>query len=356
MFVTDLFLENFRTYQKQKISFVPTITCFIGANTIGKTNILEALYALATGKSFRAGSDREMIAWEKEIMRIKVLTNEDSLELVLTHGNVGGQKAPLKKYLVNGVARRSLDFVGKCKAVLFAPEDLDLVTGSPSLRRKFLDAVLVQVDREYRRNLLSYEKGIRHRNRVLFQIHEGLATRSQLFFWDQLVIKAGSYITDARANFLMAMNASQLPDCRYELEYDKSIISESRIEQYKDAEVAAKVTLVGPHRDDIVLRHTEKHGHLVETAAYGSRGEQRLGVLWMKLAELNFITQLSKDRPVLLLDDIFSEFDEQHTRLVTNVVSQYQTIITSADEQSMQKVMKNISDVALVHLPFLPGQ
>ena len=360
MLLDTVTLENFRTYTKQRITFSPTITCFVGPNTIGKTNIIEAIFALSSGKSFRAGKDREMIMWEKELLRIKATTNEDTLELMITPGLIGNQKAPLKRHLVNGVPRRSIDFSGKLKAVLFAPEDLELVTGSPSIRRKFLDVVLSQIDREYRRSVLSYEKGIRQRNKILFQIHEGLSSRGQLFFWDQLLIKAGGYITDARLMFIDYINSYQLPSLQqssekhpvYYLEYDKSVISESRLEQYKDEEVAAKVTLVGPHRDDIVFHHQSSSGKEVVTAAYGSRGEQRLAVLWLKLAELTFVTEMAKDRPVLLLDDIFSEFDQKHAELVMSIVEHYQTIITSADEDIIRKLTQGDPQTTVIHLPF----
>jgi DNA replication and repair protein RecF len=170
----------------------------VGHNAIGKTNLLEAMYALATGKSFRAKRDNEIIRWDEEVGRIKGLTGEDEVEIVLTAGNVGGRKTALKKYLVNGVPRRMYDALGRVRAVLFWPEDLELITDSPSIRRNYLNAVLVQVDREYRRTLLSYERGVRQRNKLLERINEGLASRSQLIFWNQLLIKAGGFIMDGR--------------------------------------------------------------------------------------------------------------------------------------------------------------
>lgn len=354
MFVADLLLENFRTYKKQPISFSPTVTCFIGPNTVGKTNILEALYAMATGKSFRAATDRELIAWGSQLSRIRLTTAEDTLELVVTTGTVGAQKTPLKKYLVNGVSRRAIDFVGKSRAVLFAPEDLDLVSGSPGKRRRYLDHVLTQVDREYRRNLQSYEKGIRQRNKVLERIQEGTAQRSHLLFWNQLLIKAGGYLTDKRAELIDYLNAYQVSGIRYYIYYDKSVISESRLEQYKEAEVAAKATLVGPHRDECIIQLKSQPAApapYVSLSSYGSRGEQRMAVLWLKLGELSYITHVAKDRPMLLLDDIFSELDQSHAELVMNAVVSYQTVITSADEHAVE-LFTTAANTQIVHLPF----
>jgi len=328
---------------------------------VGKTNILEAVFALATGKSFRAGRDSEMVKIREEVGRITGVVEDTKLELVVTTGTVNGEKAPVKKYLVNGVSRRQIDFIGHLKAVLFWPEDLELVTDSPSLRRRYFDSVLVQVDREYRRHLLSYEKGVRQRNKVLERINEGAATRSQLLFWNQLIIKSGSYITDKRMEYINFVNNTAIPGVSYQLVYDKSVISETRLEQYKDEEVAAKSTLVGPHRDDIEFQMSnaqlqmsnKEEKNFVSLNAYGSRGEQRIAVVWLKLAELSYIQTQTNDRPVLLLDDIFSELDEEHQKLILDLTEKYQTIITSAhvETEELVKAHSKIKPV-IVRLPY----
>lgn len=323
MILSSLTLQQFRSYAKKSFSFSPGITLVVGPNAAGKTNIIEAIYFLATGKSFRADVDRECIQFKESFARIKGTTPDTTLEILLT---------PFKKYLVNGVSKRTIDFIGNLRAVLFWPEHLELVTDSPSIRRKYLDSVLMQVDREYRRNLLSYERGLRQRNRLLDLINEGKATRSQLLFWNQLLIKAGAYITDARAAFIDFINNNYND---YRIDYDKSVISETRLAQYKDEEVAAGATLVGPHRDDMkfVMRD-------ISLSSYGSRGEQRLAVLWLKLAEVAFIQEKSGTRPILLLDDIFSELDEEHKDLVFDVIGKQQTIITSADPVGLSEGIK----------------
>jgi DNA replication and repair protein RecF len=329
MILERLTLQQFRSYSKRIFEFSPGITLIVAPNAAGKTNVLEAIAFLATGKSFRADVDRESIRFGQEIGRVHATIGETKLELVQTVGEVGGKKTPLKKYIVNGIPRRQIDFVGHVRAVLFWPEHLELVTDSPSLRRRYLDSVLVQVDREYRRNLLSYERGLRQRNRLLDLINEGKASRSQLLFWNQLLIGAGAYITQKRAAYIDFVNEYQVSSVKYRIEYDKSVISEARLDQYKDEEVAAKATLVGPHRDDMIFEIVGKESR--ELSKYGSRGQQRLGVLWLKLAEVSFIEQKVGDRPMLLLDDIFSELDESHKALVMDVIDKQQTIITSAD-------------------------
>lgn len=320
--IKGISLTDFRCFTKKVIIFSPKVTVIMGPNASGKTNILESLFLLSTGKSFRARLEEEMIKYEKDLARVKSV--EPKLEIILTRGSGDW---PRKRMLIGGVPRRLIDFAGIFKTVLFGPWDMDLVTESPSLRRKFLDTVLSQVDREYRRAILSYEKGLRQRNRLLFRIREEGLSRSQLLFWNQLLIRNGDYISAMRQELINFINASdQLPTTYYRLEYDKSAISEVRLEQYAEEEVAAATTLVGPHRDDFqfVMKRN--------LSTYGSRGEQRMGVLWLKLAELAFIEEKTGERPTLLLDDIFSELDHEHRDVVKKIVGGQQTVITTADE------------------------
>jgi DNA replication and repair protein RecF len=226
--------------------------------------------------------------------------------------------------------------VGNLKVVLFGPWDLNLIVESPSTRRKFMDMVLSQVDREYRRSLLSYEKGVRQRNRVLERIREGDATRSQLLFWNQLLVREGNFITDRRGEFVEFVNATPSVGEEFSLEYDRSTISETRLEQYAREEVAAASTLVGPHRDDIVFKISKESFKTRKNLnVYGSRGEQRMAVLWVKLAELSFVEKKSGERPVLLLDDIFSELDPAHHDLIMDTTHKQQTILTTAEPRAI---------------------
>lgn len=340
MILSQLSLQQFRSYKKQTFEFSSGVSLIVGDNTTGKTNILEAIYTLATGKSFRADVDREMIRWDEQIGRIRGIGEDIKLEVVLTHGVVGGEHAPLKKYLVNGVPRRMIDFIGNLRAVLFWPEHLELVTDSPSIRRRYLDSVLVQVDREYRRNLLSYERGLRQRNKLLDFINDGTASRNQLLFWNQLLIRAGSYLTDKRAEFIEFINSHDVSGITYRIQYDKSVISETRLAEYAEEEVSAKATLVGPHRDDIAF-YKQGKSELLDLSKYGSRGEQRLAILWLKLAELAFIERETGERPLLILDDIFSELDVEHRELVLDLLDKQQTIVSTAEEEVVSLLKKH---------------
>lgn len=293
----------------------------IAPNASGKTNILEAIYLTSTGKSFKAFKENEMIKEGEDLARIDSKTTNVDLEVLIS-------KIEFRKRLrVNGVNKRLVDFSGNFKAVLFGPWDLDLVTHQPSLRRNFLDMVLSQVDREYRRCLLSYEKGVRNRNKLLFRIREEGVSPSQLLFWNQLLIKNGDFLTKKREEFIeYANNYIPLDGQVFSLEYDKSVISEARLETYKNQEIAACTTLVGPHRDDFKFVKDGK-----DLSIFGSRGEQRMGVLWIKLCELSYVKSMTFQNPTLLLDDIFSELDSAHRELVMKNSSGLQVIITTSE-------------------------
>lgn len=347
-------LSNFRNFKSKHLEFSDKITTIVGPNASGKTNILEALFLLSTGRSFKARVEGETIKYEESITSITGITQlrqgfagQARLEAKITTGENGW---PKKRLLVNGVPKRLVDFAGNFKTVLFGPWDMDLVTDSPSLRRKFLDTVLSQTDREYRRSVLSYEKGIRQRNRLLFRIREEGVPRSQLLFWNQLLIKNGDYITKKREELITYVNTTNTTNkpinTNYQLDYDRSVISEGRLEQYAREEISSATTLVGPHRDDMIFKiqnSNNKFQTSKDLAAYGSRGEQRMGVLWLKMAELDFIEEVLKrsdpdtgsdliTRPTLLLDDIFSELDHEHREVVMELAKKQQTIITTTDE------------------------
>jgi DNA replication and repair protein RecF len=351
MQISKIHLSNFRSFKDKILDFSPQITIIVGPNATGKSNILEALFFLSSGKSFRARIEEEMVNYEDEIARIKGKVKIDNtdiiLEAILTRGFLDiGKTAPekivRKKLLVNGVSRRLIDFAGNLRVTLFGPWDLELVTQSPSLRRKFLDSVLFQVDREYRRASLSYDKGLRQRNKLLFRIREEGISRSQLLFWDKLLIKNGDYISRAREELINYINnMPSLDDQDFYLEYDKSAISENRLNEYAEEEIAAAITLVGPHRDDLVFKAKDGGDNKErDLAKYGSRGEQRMAILWLKLAELSFIESKTDERPTLLLDDIFSELDHNHREIVIKAALNQQTIITTADPHFIEGMGK----------------
>lgn len=343
--ISRVVLTNFRNYPHKEIDLAATTTVFLGDNATGKTNFLEAVYLLATGESFRAQRIEEMVKFGEELGRVRaVRPDEPDLEVMVTGGQVGGKTVAKRKYLIDGAGKRKGDFVGQIAAVIFRPEDMLLVEGSPSGRRKFLDRAITQVDRDYTRSLAVYEQALRRRNRLLQDLKDGKATRHSLAFWDSLVIKHGQVLQEKRMDFVAFINdlwsRSELFN-HLVLEYDKSLINEERLLQYATEEVAAGYTLVGPHKDDFRLMSKDRN-----LGTFGSRGEQRMAVLALKIGELYFLENRRGDSAILLLDDIFSELDQEHRAEVLRVMQNRQVVLTSALNQDVEAV----SAETVIHL------
>jgi DNA replication and repair protein RecF len=335
MTLRSVYLQNFRSYQAKEFKFSGKTTLIVGANTSGKTNLIEAIFLLSSGKSFRTDKDIQMINFNHDLARVKGDVENINLEVMITNGQLGGKNSQFKKFLVNGVAKRRADFVENFPTVLFSPEDLEIIVDSPSLRRKFLDNVLEQVDREYRHAIVSYTKGLRQRNALLESTREtGVRNEKQFDYWDNLIIEYGEKITKRREELIEFINNEAKDVFDFAAFYDKSVISKARLLQYKDAEVESGVTLVGPHRDDFsvsMFNNITKTTHDIKF--YGSRGQQRLTILQLKMLELLFVEKKLGQRPVLLLDDIFSELDEGHIDLILEMIGLQQTIITTTHKE-----------------------
>ncbi len=355
MILNRILLQNFRNYESADFSFDPGITYIIGPNTAGKSNIIEAIYLLSYGKSFRAEKDDQLIQFGKESSRVKGLVSlslkeEDSatLEAFLARPGVTSSIFT-KRYFLNGLPKRRHDFAGSLAALLFEPSDLDIVSGSPSLRREFLDEVLEQIDREYRHDVLTYTKALRQRNALLQRVKEtGVRQEKQFQYWDEILIRSGSTITERRRAFIDYINSQKKELFLLSLLYDPSLISEERLFQYKDAEVAAGVTLVGPHRDDLVLEMKKEDEEGLSLKSFGSRGQQRLAVLQLKLLQLQYMEENLEEKPIFLLDDIFSELDELHIRHILRIVKNQQTIITTTHKEFIEQ--SNIGQGKMIEL------
>lgn len=339
-----LLLEDFRNYQRREFGFGEGTTVFLGPNAIGKTNILEAIYLISVGNSLKAKRIDEMIRFGQEVGKAEAYIENDEeenkLTVVLTHGELQGKRVAKRRFLVDDAPKRKGDFVGRLSSVIFRPEDLDLMDGSPSLRRNWLDEVLLQSDREYARSLSSYEQALRRRNKILDAIREGVSSRYQLTFWDGLLVKHGNVLTDRREALINYVNEiwrrSELFN-KLKIEYDRSPISEHRLEQYKKEEVEAGYTLVGPHKDDFLIHEVENEVKR-DLAIYGSRGEKRMTVLGLKMGELLYLEEQLGRKPLLLLDDIFSELDDIHTKEVHRVMIGRQVIVTTTDARDVKGV------------------
>jgi len=346
MFLKRLSLQNFRSYSQTQFDFHKGTTLIIGPNTAGKTNLIESIFFLSTGKSFRADKDIEVIGFEKEIARITGLiernADETKLEIVLPRN-------AFKRYLVNGIARRRVDFAGNLASVLFSPQSVDLIIGSPSVRRTFLDTILEQINRDYRIALTNYTKALRQRNALLERAQEeGKRDEEDFIYWDNLLIENGQFITAKRDELIGFFNEEKKDIFQCTLIYDKSTISKERLLQYKDAELGSGVTLVGPHRDDLAIYMQDREKQVRDVKLFGSRGQQRLVVLQLKLLELTRIEQQFQEPPILLLDDVFSELDEGHIQHTLNLIGRQQTILTTTHKEFVAKDM--LKDMTVIEL------
>ena len=350
-----LFIQNFRSYKQYVHHFKNKLTVFVGANGIGKTNLLEAVQLLSLTESFRVSSVEDLIKLNTPWAKVAGKINEDKLEILLTPGVLHGKKTSKKRFFINSNPKTRKDFLSRFNTVLFEPRDIELITSGPSRRRKFLDQILSQVDWQYAQSLLLYQKGLRQRNKLLKDIVKGRAKTTQLEYWNRMLVKNGDLLQIKRADLIIKLNnLLQKFDfgqkIQFSLVYKASTITAERLQQHLQAELALARTLIGPQKDDfeILFKHPDLQGKQdwYQIKDYASRGQQRLGVLAIKLSELEFINKSQDQAPVLLLDDIFSELDDQNDQLVLDLIKKHQTIITATEINSL----KNISDAEIVRL------
>jgi len=280
MHLTGISLQHFRNYTQRTFLFPHQTTILVGNNATGKTSVMEAIYLLSTGESFRAEEVAEMIQLENEIGRVKgkivipaeagiqSATNDPTiteLEITLTRGEVQGKRTSSRLYAVNQVRRLKKNFIGQFFAVIFRPEDMRLIEGSPSRRRQYLDNILSVTSRDYAASLKTYDDSLKRRNRLLWQIQEGLVQRSILTYWNSLLIKHGQILQEQRRQLCAFLATVEFPHS-FVIEYLPSVMSAERMTEYADKEIAAGHTLIGPHKDDFVVhlgtvRHSSENRH-----------------------------------------------------------------------------------------------
>lgn len=362
MFLRQLTLQHFRNYASLDVTFGPGLIVLQGDNAQGKTNLLEAIYMLATTKSARARSDADLVTWHdtdplagpafaRIVGRVERERSLQVLEIVIREG--GADSPARKRFKVNGVERRASEVLGKMNAVLFSPTDVNLVAGAPSLRRRFLDIMLCQVNAAYVRALNRYNRAILQRNALLRQVRDRQQPAGTLEYWDDQVCDLGAQILSWRATAVAELAraaAERQPrltggienlDVRYRPGVmDVQAVDQlggsgplawlahlrRSIERVRAREIAAGVSIVGPHRDDLAIAVND-----VDANAFGSRGQQRTATLALKLAELEYIRGHTGDYPLLLLDDAASELDERRRAAILHVASEAkQAFLTSA--------------------------
>lgn len=319
-----------------------------GPNAAGKTSLLEAIVLLAWGRSHRTSSDGEVVRRGAEVGRVegRVVRGggpADQVEVALVRSGAAGAR---KRIRMNGVGRRAAALAGLLRIVLFAPEEMLLVAGSPALRRESLDRLAAQRSPAYAADLATYGRALAQRNSLLRAIREEQADRAELRYWDRPLLEAGGAIVAERLRLLVELaeplalaHAEIAPEeaaaGRLTLRYESNaaaLAGESprdalarRLAETADREVWNGATLIGPHRDDVVF---ELDGRAL--AGFASRGQQRTAILALKLAELDLLTAADGRPPLLLLDDVFSELDpERRSHLVRRIAALPQAFVTT---------------------------
>ena len=344
MKLTELNLHHFRNYDEAQVEFSPQINVLIGENAQGKTNLLESIYVLAMTRSHRTNNDRELIEFGKDAAQIKGTVQRElgSLKLELDIGKHG------KKAKANHLEKARLsEYLGQLNVILFAPEDLALVKGAPTVRRRFIDMEFGQVSPKYLHDLTQYRDILKQRNRYLKQLQSHEA-QDQLYLEvlsEQLAAVGGAIISQ-RVKFLSELEGyaqelhQSITQGRENLtfEYSSAVkdastlteveLSEALMDLYRQnqsKEIFQGTTLYGPHRDDVRFLINHKN---VQT--YGSQGQQRTTALSVKLAEIDLMKNQTGEYPILLLDDVLSELDgARQTHLLKTIQDKVQTFLTT---------------------------
>ena len=315
---------------------------------------------MSRGKSFRAEHDKDTIREGSEFAQIDAeVMSTPEVGAAFTSGVSERVKLKVifslqkgylsKKFLVNGVTRRQHDFTSNFVSVLFTPHDIELITSSPASRRKYVDSILYQADKKYRTALSTYEKALKRRNRMLYDMKEGkkVYKSSDFDYFNKILIEQGSMLTNKRAEFVDFVNESNKNIFDFTLFYDKSEISEARLFKYHFEEQAAGITLVGPQRDDFIFYFPKTKKVIRE---FGSRGEERLTIFQLKVLEVNYLLRATGHIPVLLLDDIFSELDDTNIHKVFDLLPDQQTILTTTHREFIPKKILNREEVSIIEL------
>jgi DNA replication and repair protein RecF len=356
--LTAISLSGFRGYASLDATFGPGAHLVWGPNAAGKTSLLEALVVCARGSSHRTLTDAELIRWDAPFARVdtrREVPGLDPLELEVTlvrEGPAGGRK----RIRVNGVPRRATALAGLLRVVVFAPEDMLLIAGSPSLRRGVLDALTSQRIPAHAADVAAYGRVLAQRNALLRAIRDERATPDQLPPWNAKLVESGAAIVDARhrvlgelAGPLVAAHAEIASDeGRFTITYESNVVPAAgepsrdalvrRLAETAEKEAWNGSTLVGPHRDDLAFRLDGR-----DLATFASRGQQRTAILALKLGELDLLTTQDGRPPLVLLDDVFSELDPvRRGHLVRRIAGLPQAFITTTTLDDLDPALREI--------------
>ncbi len=332
MIIESIELKNYRNYDTLHIQFSSGTNILYGNNAQGKTNLLEAVYVCCASKSHRGSKDKELIRFHEEESHIKLNICRENVPYRI---DMHLKKNKAKGIAINGIPiRRASELFGIVNVVFFSPEDLNLIKNGPSERRKFIDLELCQLNKMYVHSLVSYNRILMQRNRLLKDMVFKPEYEETLDIWDVQLVKYGREIIQCRESFITQLN-ELIGKIHRKLSGDKENIriiydpcsSFSNLEQdigkSRLSDKKQKTTLVGPHRDDIGFYIDD-----IDIRKFGSQGQQRTAALALKLAEIELVKKMVKDYPILLLDDVLSELDGERQNHLLSAISKIQTMIT----------------------------
>lgn len=332
MIIKSLELENFRNYETLSINFDSGTNILYGDNAQGKTNILEAIYLSATTKSHKGSKDRDIINFAADEAHIRTYIMKDELE---NRVDMHLRKSKSKGIAINGQKiKKAADLLGLLNVVFFSPEDLSIIKNGPAERRRFVDMELCQLDSFYLYNLNNYNKIVNQRNKLLKELYLNPDLKDTLFIWDSQLVSYGSKLIERRKAFVSQLNDiiydihARLSGGKEELKivYEPDILPEEfekNLAACQEKDIKLKQTSVGPHRDDFSFMVGN-----IDIRKFGSQGQQRTAALSLKLSEIELVKKITKDTPLLLLDDVLSELDSNRQNYLLNSIGNIQTIIT----------------------------
>ncbi|HSV96106.1 MAG TPA: DNA replication and repair protein RecF [Spirochaetota bacterium] len=346
MFVDSIVLKKFRNYDTLELGFSSGINFIVGPNGSGKTNIIEAVSVAANIRSFRGAADADMVKWGEESYFCRLMSAEsDFRELEIGYSSVPGSTT--KKAKVDGCEiHRSSDYFGRLLTVIYSPGDILVISGSPEGRRRFFDAIIARVDREYLSMIGEFRKILASRNRLLKALLERKAAVSELDVWDEMLASSSSGVIKKRMDFLESFTPSfsgayqcmakqdSVPVLRYLCGFGEGPLHEIRekISGNRRRDMMAGTTTAGPHRDDYVLYH--ENGRTFSSCS--SQGQKRTASIALKNAERLFIEEATGERVVIMVDDVFSELDsERRENLVDSLRGENQVIFTIVNTGSI---------------------
>lgn len=337
MVLSKIALHNFRNIHHAAYELHPHMTVIRAANAMGKTNILEAIHVLCLGHGFREDHEVELVRMGQSQASVEGNVHEKKGEAQERRGVMlmADSTSRVKKtYLIEKAKKAARTYTQTgVRAVLFAPEQIEILTGSPERRRHYLNVILSSYDPEYKKRLTNYEQALRRRNKLFATIEDEWQLEEELQFWNTYLIEQASYVTLQRKLYIEHLNGTgELESKQFICEYIPNEFSAAHLAKTGSKEIAARRTLIGPQKDDFQLKLYDSRIESFKLIdIYGSRSEQRLGIVWLKRGEIIYALERSSRPPLVLLDDVFSEFDDENRELVMCVISPYQTIATTTE-------------------------